>query len=664
MSRIHQLLSYLCLGVIVMTPAMFTLPAFGQEAEQQEEQKEESGDEEKQDEEKSQEGDDQETEKENEGQADLDKAFDVKGTAQSTRELDEVCDLCKSAIEKGLEAEAETQAKELWAATLYEHAELLSQRIFSPDRDQRWKVFRRKALTRLDEAAELNPESVDTFLLIARLRGMGGDREKAQEAVAKAVELAGNDHEKLSKALMIRGALSQDEAARLADINQAVKIDPSNVEAIRARAAMYLAMGKTEKAIDDFELWIEAEPENLDARMGMVDALMAEERLDEAIEALGGAIELDPKVAGPYTARARLHLMQENYDEAFKDAEDALKINQNEVEALMVRSSVFTEREKYQEALDDVNRVLKLEPGLVRGIWMRSILSGQLEDYDQAIADIKLLVQNSPTQSQFKTQLAMLYNAADRPEDAVEIYDELIEDDSEDVDSLRGRGDAYLSLSKHKEAVADYMEALKIDSERDGVLNNLAWVLATSPFDEVRDGKKAIEYATKAGELTEWKEAHVLSTLASGYAETGDFEKAKEWIEKALEISEDEDQREGLNNELESYKEEKPWREDQLKELEEKRDAAKGEDSKDEKSDEDADSEKDSESKDGEEDSDDKAEGDSDDDKELSAEEQQRLAQQAAMQQMMRAMQQRGNQRGEGRRGGGRENGGSRPGGK
>ena len=633
MSRINQLLSYLCWGIVFIVPTTFALPTLGQENEQKEEQKEEAGDADAQEEENQDDDDkdaDQEPKQENEGQADLDKAFDIKSTATNTRELDTVCDLCKSAIEKGLEAEVEAQARELWAATLYDHAELLSERIFAPDRDRRWRVFRRQALSRLDEAADIKPDSVDTFLLIARLRGMGGDREEAQEAVAKAVELAGNDKEKLSKALMIRGALAEDQAAKLADFSQAVKIDPSNVEAIRARAAQYLLMGKTDKAIEDFELWIDAEPENLQAHMGMVDALMAEERIDEAIESLGNAIEIDPKVADPYTARARLHLMQENYDEAFADAEEALKIDKDAIEALMVRSSVFTERQKYQEALDDVNRVLKIEPGLVRGIWMRSILSGQLEDFDQAIADIQLLIQNSPTQSQFKTQLAMLYNAADRPEDAVEIYNELIEDDSEDVDALRGRGDAFLSLSKHKEAVADYMEALKIDSERDGVLNNLAWVLATSPFDEIRDGEKAIEYAKKAAELTEWKEAHVLSTLASGYAETGDFEKAKELINKALEISEDEDQREGLNNELESYLDEKPWREDQLKELEEKRAKENG-------SNEDADSKEDGDSEKSEDAESDK-DGDADSEKEGDSDGDDQRAQLRTMQDMMRAL--------------------------
>ena len=61
----------------------------------------------------------------------------------------------------------------------------------------------------------------------------------------------------------------------------------------------------------------------------------------------------------------------------------------------------------------------------------------------------------------------------------------------------------------------------------EGLLNNLAWVLATSPDDKLRDGKRAIELATKAAEVSNYETPHVLSTLAAAYAETGDFEKAK-----------------------------------------------------------------------------------------------------------------------------------------
>jgi len=93
-----------------------------------------------------------------------------------------------------------------------------------------------------------------------------------------------------------------------------------------------------------------------------------------------------------------------------------------------------------------------------------------------------------------------------------------------------------------------------------GILNNLAWVLSTSPKDDLRDGKRAIELAQRACEETDYKAAHILSTLASAYAEIGDFETAKKWSAKAVELDEDgiSDQ---LQKELDSYKEKKKWRE-------------------------------------------------------------------------------------------------------
>jgi Tfp pilus assembly protein PilF len=118
----------------------------------------------------------------------------------------------------------------------------------------------------------------------------------------------------------------------------------------------------------------------------------------------------------------------------------------------------------------------------------------------------------------------------------------------------------------HKEAVQDYEEALKLDPEDSGLLNNLAWVLATSPDDEVRDGSRSIDLATKACEVTEYKLPHILSTLAAGHAEAGDFDKAIEWSTKAVAMeapNQTEQVDDQLERELKSYREKKPWRERQ-----------------------------------------------------------------------------------------------------
>ena len=84
-----------------------------------------------------------------------------------------------------------------------------------------------------------------------------------------------------------------------------------------------------------------------------------------------------------------------------------------------------------------------------------------------------------------------------------------------------------------EKAESDLDEAIKLGSDNPETLNNMAWLYATCPEETCRNGEKAVEYATKACELSEWKEASIVGTLAAAYAEVGQFQKAVEWQAKA-----------------------------------------------------------------------------------------------------------------------------------
>jgi tetratricopeptide (TPR) repeat protein len=527
--------------------------------------------------------------------------------------LDRVVELCELAIEKGLDEEGKAQANELLSSAAFDYAKQLCKMIFRQGPpDNRWKLFRREALKRLERVIEIRPDKVEALILVARLHGLaGGDRDKAMEAIESAVEKITDDQVKLSEALFVRATLSTDEEAMLADLSQAIKIDTTNADALRVRGGYYLQHDKVDEAMEDFRAWLQTDPENLDRYIIVGDSLRVLKKYEQAIEIMDKAIEVNSNDARVYALRGQIHSENEQLDLALNDLNKSIELNRQNAEALLIRASILLENEDYEMALNDANEALQQEPENPRGLWVRSVIYGAKEDYQKAIKDVEVLVQDYPTSVEFKSQLGMLYNANEQPTEAIKIYNSILRYEPEDARVLRGRGDANLSLGEHKKAIEDYEAALdalpsdddeqdepddRISEQRSGILNNLAWVLATSPKDDLRNGKRSIELATEASELTDYKKAFILSTLASGYAEVGDFETAIKWATKAVELAEDEEQRGNLTNELESYKRNEPWRE--LENVEEKKkqqaeEAAKQDDksgddkSADEKSDED-----------------------------------------------------------------------------
>ncbi len=156
---------------------------------------------------------------------------------------------------------------------------------------------------------------------------------------------------------------------------------------------------------------------------------------------------------------------------------------------------------------------------------------------------------------------------------ALEDYDAAIRLSPNDAYAHNERGELYCKFQTFDKAITDLSEAIKLFPDHSPAWNSyqeksdklaewtsqLAWVYATCPKDEFRNGVKAIELANQACELTNWRSARPLQVLAAGFAENGEYEKAVEWQTKACDLLPEED-REPQQAILLMYRERKPFR--------------------------------------------------------------------------------------------------------
>lgn len=502
----------------------------------------------------------------NPGQAELDKATELQVAAKSLTDLEQVVKLCETAIKKGLDDGNKKFAEQLLTSTLYQHAARLCAPIFDQTpADRRWPLLRKVALENLEKAVGIDAKLGDAHLLIAKLHALpGGDRERAKKAAAAAVTLFEGDKKQQATALVIRAQLREDVEERLKDYARAIELDPRNTEAWQARALTYAEQGKLENAVADFNKLLKDNDENVTAHLALGEVLTNMEKFDDALKHIERAIKLKPDSALGFTLRARLHVAQKDVKAALADLDQALKVDPRDVSALIVRARLHQEEGNLAAARQDINRVLVLHPELPQGLILRSLLAADEGKLADAIADMESVLERDPTNIPWRLQLASYFLRDKRPTKAIEIFTRILDEDESHWMARQVRADTFLSLGRHAEAIADFEILYKQRPEDESILNNFAWVLATSPDDKLRNGKRALELALKGCEATKYEKSHILSTLAAAYAELGDFENAKKWSKKAVELgAKEKEVDDQLKNELKSYEQKKPWREKQ-----------------------------------------------------------------------------------------------------
>jgi tetratricopeptide (TPR) repeat protein len=187
-------------------------------------------------------------------------------------------------------------------------------------------------------------------------------------------------------------------------------------------------------------------------------------------------------------------------------------------------------------------------------------------DLDGAIANYNKAIEIDPRYAAAYNNRGGERQAKGDHDGAIADYTKAIEINPRFALAYYNRGDALKAKGDLEGTISDYNKYIELEPRDPDGYNALAWLLATSNREAIRDGKKAVEYARKVAELTKWEDANVLDTLAVAYAEEGNFDEAIKWENKALSFPEfAKTSGDEARKHLQLYAERKPYHEPQPK---------------------------------------------------------------------------------------------------
>ncbi|HWA93189.1 MAG TPA: tetratricopeptide repeat protein [Terracidiphilus sp.] len=435
----------------------------------------------------------------------------------------------------------------------------------------------KKAEEQFKIAQDINPDSEDVVINLARLYAENGNVEQA----AKTLESVDPDDRTPKMEFALGAAYEQLKKPKdaIAAYQRAVDMDPSDPRTWSSLGQALLNDGQLDAALKAYQQLSEADPENNGALIHIAEIQRRQGKYEDALVTIRKANEKDPdSLEGGYNEGLLLDVLG-RYDEAVKvfshmvdltshangayTAEEknnrsiflarlaAVYHEQNKVDLSIAtyqkmidmggdsavngyqgQVDTYRDAKMYDKAVDTARKAVAANP---KNDDLKLMLAGEMADLgksDEGIAMAKSMLKGTKDDRTVLMSLAQMYTRAHRWKDSEEVLDkaDALSTKKEDRIYVLFLHGANEERQKHYEPAEKYFrQALEIDPSNAMVLNYLGYMLA----DKGTKLPEALQMIRKAVELDPLNGAY-LDSLGWAYFKLGQYELAEDNLRRAV----------------------------------------------------------------------------------------------------------------------------------
>jgi tetratricopeptide (TPR) repeat protein len=297
-----------------------------------------------------------------------------------------------------------------------------------------------------------------------------GKRDDALADLSDALKLNPNDDIALASRATLYLDTNQTDLAR-ADLDKLKLLNPTNGTTFYNAGVAEQASGDPDKAAGDYRTAVRLLPSFAPAHAALGVVLKAKDP-NAALAEFNRALELDAQSTA-LTSRAGLYLSLGQLEAAIRDF-DALIAHDGADNLAYLNRGVAQERlGNLQSALDDYGRSIAAAPS-ASAHFDRANLYAQLDQPEQALADFNAALAIDPKNIKALIGRADENYGARHLADSLADYTRVIEAQPNNAEVFFKRGSVYFDLGDFASAYRDYSVSLTLDPKQPDVLRNRA----------------------------------------------------------------------------------------------------------------------------------------------------------------------------------------------